>query len=132
MGLSRVFFRAGKAAMMDDVISGDPETLIRVAGKIRKWIARKRWRQSIWAVVSIIRLGRLIEDIREERRRREEEKRLASEEYQRELRKKREEEERILQEELRRRDVKPEFLIKLYKGMERGANLVENMKVPFL
>ena len=104
MGLSRVFFRAGKAAMMDDIISGDPATLERVAGKIRQWLARKRWRQSIWAVISILRLGRLIEDIREERRKREEAKRLASEEYQRELRKKREEEERLLREELRRKE----------------------------
>jgi hypothetical protein len=104
MGLSRVFFRAGKAAMMDDIISGDPETLLRVAQKIRMWLARKRWRQAAWAVVSILRLGKLIEDLREERRKREEAKRLASEEYQRELRKKREEEERLLREELKRKE----------------------------
>ena len=51
MGLSRVFFRAGKAAMMDDIINGDPAVMARVAEKIRKWLARKRWRQFIWFVI---------------------------------------------------------------------------------
>mmetsp|Transcript_8414 Transcript_8414/g.11332 ORF Transcript_8414/g.11332 Transcript_8414/m.11332 type:complete len:944 (+) Transcript_8414:798-3629(+) len=104
MGLSRVFFRAGKAAMMDDIISGDPGQMQRVVEKIRKWLCRKRWRQYAWAVVAIGRLGALIEDLREERRRLEEERRLASEEYKRELKRKQEEEERLLREELLRKE----------------------------
>ena len=104
MGLSRVFFRAGKAAMMDDLINGNPQMMEQVAAKIRKWLAKKRWRQYIFAVISIGRLGKLIEDIREEHRRIEEERRMKSEEYQAELRRKREEEERLLREELKRQE----------------------------
>ena len=135
MGLSRVFFRAGKLAFLDDLLAGNAAQMDDIVKKVHRWLARKRWRQAIMAVVSIDICGKIIEDIREEARRREMERRMKDEAYQAELRrreelerqkaeeerkrkeeearKKREEEERIRREKLERKRQKEEELKKL-------------------
>lgn len=104
MGLSRVFFRAGKLAFMEELLSSSPAKVEEIVRKVRLWLARKRWKQSIWAVISINLLGKLIEDIREAKRLADEKRRLESEEYQAELRRRQEEVLRKQQEERMRRE----------------------------
>merc|ERR1711988_1146303 len=104
MGLSRVFFRAGKLAFMDDLIYGTPAQMQQIIEKVRLWLAKKRWLQAIHAVRSINICGMIIEDIREEKQRKEMERRMRDEAYQAELRRRQEEERRRLEEEKRKRE----------------------------
>jgi myosin VI len=104
MGLSRVFFRAGKLAFMDDLLSSSPAKVDEIVRKVRRWLARKRWRQFIMAVVSCNLLGRIIEDIRAAARAADEQRRMQDEAYQAELRRREEELRRKREEEERARE----------------------------
>eukprot|EP01104_Vermistella_antarctica_P010695 TRINITY_DN286_c1_g1_i1.p1 TRINITY_DN286_c1_g1~~TRINITY_DN286_c1_g1_i1.p1 ORF type:complete len:1217 (-),score=447.82 TRINITY_DN286_c1_g1_i1:89-3739(-) len=104
MGLSRVFFRAGQLAFMDDLIAGNPEQMANILGKVKLWLARKRWRQAIFAVVAGGRFNGILEYNREQLRLKDEEKMRASEAYQAEMRRRAEEERKRLEEERRKKE----------------------------
>eukprot|EP00013_Stygamoeba_regulata_P023768 CAMPEP_0177647334 /NCGR_PEP_ID=MMETSP0447-20121125/10243_1 /TAXON_ID=0 /ORGANISM="Stygamoeba regulata, Strain BSH-02190019" /LENGTH=1221 /DNA_ID=CAMNT_0019149909 /DNA_START=85 /DNA_END=3750 /DNA_ORIENTATION=- len=104
MGLSRVFFRAGKLAFMEDLMNGSMDDMFEVVGKVKAWLARKRWLQAIHAVRSINICGKLIEDIRAAARSKEEERLRKSAAYQAELRRREEELRRQQEEERKRRE----------------------------
>jgi myosin heavy subunit len=40
MGLTKVFFRAGKLQFLDELTSSSQDTLSTIAGKVKKWLAR--------------------------------------------------------------------------------------------
>eukprot|EP01104_Vermistella_antarctica_P015634 TRINITY_DN517_c0_g1_i4.p1 TRINITY_DN517_c0_g1~~TRINITY_DN517_c0_g1_i4.p1 ORF type:complete len:1377 (+),score=632.44 TRINITY_DN517_c0_g1_i4:234-4364(+) len=104
MGLSRVFFRSGKLAFMDDLMNGNLQHTQAIIEKVRLWLAKKRWKQAISAVISINLFGKIIEDIREERRRKEELRRMQDATYQAEVRRKEELERKRLEEERKKKE----------------------------
>eukprot|EP00051_Salpingoeca_urceolata_P000871 m.36831 g.36831 ORF g.36831 m.36831 type:complete len:1395 (+) comp11051_c0_seq2:57-4241(+) len=67
MGLTKIFFRPGKLAFMDQLTTSTGETNAVVVEKVRKWLARKRFFAAGHAVISILRLGRTASRIRQVR-----------------------------------------------------------------
>jgi myosin-6 len=59
-GTSKVFFRAGKFALVDQITRSDDKLTMEIVEKVRKWLLRKRWRKYIFAAISVRRLGRKI------------------------------------------------------------------------
>ena len=55
-GTSKVFFRSGKYALVDQITRGDESLTKDIVEKVRKWLIRKRWRKVIWGTVSVRRL----------------------------------------------------------------------------
>ncbi|KAJ2952022.1 hypothetical protein O0L34_g4282 [Tuta absoluta] len=55
-GVTRVFFRPGKYSEFDAIMKSDPENLRAIVGSVLKWLVKSRWRRSIFAVLSIIKL----------------------------------------------------------------------------
>ncbi|XP_026322263.1 myosin heavy chain 95F [Hyposmocoma kahamanoa] len=55
-GITRVFFRPGKYSEFDTIMRSDPENLKAIVGAVLTWLVKSRWRRSIFAVVSIIKL----------------------------------------------------------------------------
>ncbi|XP_063377350.1 myosin heavy chain 95F [Cydia fagiglandana] len=55
-GITRVFFRPGKYSEFDTMMRSDPENLRAVIDKVLAWLVKSRWRRSIFAVLSIIKL----------------------------------------------------------------------------
>ena len=51
MGLTKVFFRAGKLQFLDELTSSSQDTLTNIAGKVRQYLARKRWVQYAHAII---------------------------------------------------------------------------------
>ncbi|KJE91980.1 MYO6 protein, variant [Capsaspora owczarzaki ATCC 30864] len=68
MGLTKVFFRSGKLAFLDELLNGSGDAIGNIVGKVKKWLARKRFHAAIWAVVSLRRFGKLVEGVRLVRR----------------------------------------------------------------
>lgn len=68
MGLTKVFFRPGKLALLDQLTSATPENVDAIVRKVRKWLARKRFLQAAQAVRSTHRLMKAIEGMRAFRR----------------------------------------------------------------
>ena len=56
-GTSKVFFRSGKYALVDQITRGDENLTKEIVEKVRKWLIRKRWRKVIWGAVSCRRLA---------------------------------------------------------------------------
>ena len=59
-GLTKVFFRAGKYALLDQITRNDEKLTKEIVEKVRKWLLRKRWRKAIFATVSSIKLTKKI------------------------------------------------------------------------
>ncbi|XP_077297660.1 myosin heavy chain 95F jaguar isoform X2 [Arctopsyche grandis] len=55
-GLTKVFFRPGKYAEFDTIMKSDPENLKAIVDSVSLWLIKSRWRQSIFGVISIIKL----------------------------------------------------------------------------
>ncbi|XP_059049763.1 myosin heavy chain 95F [Achroia grisella] len=55
-GITRVFFRPGKYSEFDTIMRSEPENLKKIVERVLKWIIKSRWRRSIFAVLSIIKL----------------------------------------------------------------------------
>ncbi|CAG5041357.1 unnamed protein product [Parnassius apollo] len=55
-GLTRVFFRPGKYSEFDTIMRSDPENLKAIVHSVLAWLVKSRWRRSIFAVLSIIKL----------------------------------------------------------------------------
>ncbi|KAG6453601.1 hypothetical protein O3G_MSEX008225 [Manduca sexta] len=55
-GVTRVFFRPGKYSEFDTMMKSDPENLKSIVGSVLSWLVKSRWRKSIFAVLSIIKL----------------------------------------------------------------------------
>eukprot|EP01114_Cavostelium_apophysatum_P006700 TRINITY_DN1812_c0_g1_i1.p1 TRINITY_DN1812_c0_g1~~TRINITY_DN1812_c0_g1_i1.p1 ORF type:complete len:1611 (+),score=575.78 TRINITY_DN1812_c0_g1_i1:62-4894(+) len=64
MGLTKVFFRAGKLQFLDELTSNSKDVMNGIIGKVKKWLARKRFMAAIAAVRSLIRLEKQILSIR--------------------------------------------------------------------
>ncbi|XP_073943299.1 myosin heavy chain 95F jaguar [Choristoneura fumiferana] len=60
-GLTRVFFRPGKYSEFDTIMRSDPDNLRSVIHKVLAWLVKSRWRRSIFAVLSIIKLKNKIQ-----------------------------------------------------------------------
>jgi len=57
MGLTKVFFRPGKLAQMNDaLVSSDPADVDIVVRKVRLWLARKRFFAAGWSIVALNRI----------------------------------------------------------------------------
>ena len=68
MGLTKVFFRPGKLAIMDQLTMNTPENVEVIVAKVRKWLARKRFYAAAHAVAAVNRMGKIIQGIRAFRR----------------------------------------------------------------
>lgn len=55
-GITRVFFRPGKYSEFDTIMRSDPENLKKIVDRVLAWIIKSRWRRSLFAVLSIIKL----------------------------------------------------------------------------
>ncbi|KOB69509.1 Myosin vi, partial [Operophtera brumata] len=55
-GVTRVFFRPGKYSEFDTMMKSDPENLRSIVDAVLSWLVKSRWRKSIFAVLSIIKL----------------------------------------------------------------------------
>ncbi|CAH0605729.1 unnamed protein product [Chrysodeixis includens] len=55
-GVTRVFFRPGKYSEFDTMMKSDPENLKSIVEAVLSWLVKSRWRKSIFAVLSIIKL----------------------------------------------------------------------------
>lgn len=55
-GVTRVFFRPGKYSEFDTMMKSDPDNLKSIVDKVLSWLVKSRWRKSIFAVLSIIKL----------------------------------------------------------------------------
>lgn len=55
-GLTRVFFRPGKYSEFDTIMRSDPENLKTIVDAVLAWLIKSRWRKSIFAALSIIKL----------------------------------------------------------------------------
>ncbi|XP_035438425.2 myosin heavy chain 95F isoform X2 [Spodoptera frugiperda] len=55
-GVTRVFFRPGKYSEFDTMMKSDPENLKSIVDAVLSWLVKSRWRKSIFAVLSIIKL----------------------------------------------------------------------------
>jgi myosin heavy subunit len=64
MGLTKVFFRAGKLQFLDDLTSNSKDTINSIVGKVKKYLARKRFKAAIFGVVSMRRLMFRVQEIR--------------------------------------------------------------------
>eukprot|EP00301_Raphidiophrys_heterophryoidea_P005017 c12143_g1_i1.p1 GENE.c12143_g1_i1~~c12143_g1_i1.p1 ORF type:complete len:1493 (+),score=327.31 c12143_g1_i1:156-4634(+) len=65
LGITRVFFRAGKLAFLDDLTGADYETIAPdIAEKVRKWLVKKRWKRASITTTSHVRITRRLEQMR--------------------------------------------------------------------
>lgn len=65
LGITKVFFRAGKLAFLDDLTGSDYKELAPdIANKVRRWLIKKRWRRHTIAVVAVLRMTRFLEELR--------------------------------------------------------------------
>ncbi|XP_072939732.1 myosin heavy chain 95F [Epargyreus clarus] len=55
-GVTRVFFRPGKYSEFDAIMRSEPENLRAIVDSVLAWLVKSRWRRSIFAVLSIIKL----------------------------------------------------------------------------
>ena len=65
LGITKVFFRAGKLAFLDDLTGSDYKELAPdIANKVRRWLIKKRWRRHTIAVVAVGRMVRFLAELR--------------------------------------------------------------------
>merc|ERR1719262_1764868 len=65
LGITKVFFRAGKLAFLDELTGSEYKELAPdIANKVRVWLIKKRWRRHTIAVVAILRLKATLADLR--------------------------------------------------------------------
>ena len=60
VGLTKVFFRSGKLAFMDELTSGSKENVDAIVKKVRKWLARQRFFAAAQAVRSTNRIMKVV------------------------------------------------------------------------
>ena len=65
LGITKVFFRAGKLAFLDALTGSEYKELAPdIANKVRIWLIKKRWRRHTIAVVAFLRLERTLATLR--------------------------------------------------------------------
>ena len=65
LGITKVFFRAGKLAFLDALTGSEYKELAPdIANKVRVWLIKKRWRRHTIAVVAFLRLKATLADLR--------------------------------------------------------------------
>jgi len=60
-GLTKVFFRAGKYALLDEITKNDEKTTQELIAKVSHWLVCKRWKKFIFAAIAVQRLGQRIQ-----------------------------------------------------------------------
>ncbi|XP_013109161.1 myosin heavy chain 95F isoform X2 [Stomoxys calcitrans] len=55
-GITKVFFRPGKFIEFDRIMKSDPENLLAIVAKVKKWLIRSRWVKSALGAVCVIKL----------------------------------------------------------------------------
>jgi len=59
-GLTKVFFRAGKYALLDEITHNDEAKTQELVKKVSHWLVCKRWKKFIFAAIAVQRLGQQI------------------------------------------------------------------------
>uniref|UniRef100_A0A1B0C2W7 Myosin motor domain-containing protein n=1 Tax=Glossina palpalis gambiensis TaxID=67801 RepID=A0A1B0C2W7_9MUSC len=54
-GITKVFFRPGKFVEFDRIMKSDPENLLAIVAKVKKWLIRSRWVKSTLGAVCVIK-----------------------------------------------------------------------------
>lgn len=47
IGLSKIFFRAGKVAMLDELDSITPDQHAQLTARVKRWVVRRKWRYGV-------------------------------------------------------------------------------------
>eukprot|EP00004_Rigifila_ramosa_P020691 TRINITY_DN5403_c0_g1_i2.p1 TRINITY_DN5403_c0_g1~~TRINITY_DN5403_c0_g1_i2.p1 ORF type:complete len:1321 (-),score=360.16 TRINITY_DN5403_c0_g1_i2:49-3759(-) len=69
MGITKIFFRAGKLAFLDDLRSSDYKELApKIAEKVRKWLMKKKVRRCFRTVLAFNKLAKRLKGLRAFRR----------------------------------------------------------------
>ncbi|KPJ05984.1 Myosin-VI [Papilio machaon] len=55
-GVTRLFFRPGKYSEFDTIMRSDPDNLKAIVDSVLAWLVKSRWRRSIFAALSVIKL----------------------------------------------------------------------------
>lgn len=61
-GLTKVFFKAGKYALLDEITRQDELNTKELIERVRRWLVRKRWKKFIFAAISVQKLNLKIKD----------------------------------------------------------------------
>eukprot|EP00004_Rigifila_ramosa_P024751 TRINITY_DN7254_c0_g1_i1.p1 TRINITY_DN7254_c0_g1~~TRINITY_DN7254_c0_g1_i1.p1 ORF type:complete len:1460 (-),score=473.86 TRINITY_DN7254_c0_g1_i1:45-4352(-) len=64
LGLTRLFFRSGKLAFLEDLRGQGAELPKDLIDKVKKWLARKFWRKAIWSVLAYLRINQRLQEHR--------------------------------------------------------------------
>ena len=65
LGITKVFFRAGKLAFLDELTGSEYKELDPdIANRVRVWLVKKRWRRHTIAVVAHLRLTKVLHALR--------------------------------------------------------------------
>jgi myosin-6 len=62
-GLTRVFFKAGQFAVIDELTTNE-DLIPEVARKVAIWLMRKRFKRSVFSIISYQKMNRRIEQLR--------------------------------------------------------------------
>eukprot|EP01099_Mayorella_cantabrigiensis_P008885 TRINITY_DN89_c0_g2_i5.p1 TRINITY_DN89_c0_g2~~TRINITY_DN89_c0_g2_i5.p1 ORF type:complete len:525 (-),score=170.39 TRINITY_DN89_c0_g2_i5:677-2251(-) len=57
LGITRVFFKSGMLAFLDELLDSSADKMAGLANKIRHWILLKRWRKGIRTVICFLRFA---------------------------------------------------------------------------
>ncbi|XP_034117336.1 myosin heavy chain 95F isoform X1 [Drosophila nasuta] len=55
-GITKVFFRPGKFVEFDRIMRSDPENMLAIVAKVKKWLIRSRWVKSALGALCVIKL----------------------------------------------------------------------------
>ena len=59
-GITKVFFRPGKFVEFDRIMKSDPENLLAIVAKVKKWLIRSRCVKSAFGAVCVIKCKYLV------------------------------------------------------------------------
>jgi len=54
-GITKVFFRPGKFVEFDRIMRSDPENMLAIVAKVKKWLIRSRWVKSALGALCVIK-----------------------------------------------------------------------------
>eukprot|EP00002_Diphylleia_rotans_P005133 TRINITY_DN1421_c0_g2_i1.p1 TRINITY_DN1421_c0_g2~~TRINITY_DN1421_c0_g2_i1.p1 ORF type:complete len:1295 (-),score=319.08 TRINITY_DN1421_c0_g2_i1:220-4104(-) len=64
LGLTKLFFRSGKLALLEELIGDGKEISPEVVKKVRKWVCRKRLKRAMWFALAYYKAKRRLDIIR--------------------------------------------------------------------
>jgi myosin heavy subunit len=63
VGLTKIFFRAGKVAMLDELDNITPEQHEQLTARVKRWVIRRKWRMGVAKAVAFKKAGDLFRSV---------------------------------------------------------------------